>query len=368
MEEFDNVDVTEIQGIGPASAAALGDIAVFHVFDLLRADTNHLHAAVSNLASVEQVQAWREMASLLRVRGMNSQWAEALVKANMGSVAQLRGQSVEELGQIFAEAKANQIIPDTPSISVIAEMKADAAALHYSGAIYGKVTKQNGSPLNNCKVRFGFEETTTNQYGRFNLFRLPLGRNLALFIEKSNYQTLVVNQPNLLVNDVTVQTEIFTLQSSTAASTQSDQILREIDGDELPVPSGHRVRQKTHTADQVVNGDILKVRYFYKRSSDVNLVSRFKTYDNGEFMVDVYRIPESDLPDDLEIGNHVRYSNDQFEKIDMNSETLRVELARRRMSKIIRSQPRATTADGLKNMVSFFVREMISQGLLRRLS
>jgi Domain of unknown function (DUF4332) len=89
---------------------------------------------VSDIASLEEVRGWRQMAALLEVREATTQWAEALVESGVRTLAALHEDRLDELQAIFDRAKADGKIPDVPTQVQMAEMLKDAALLDAQGS------------------------------------------------------------------------------------------------------------------------------------------------------------------------------------------------------------------------------------------
>ncbi len=86
-----------IEGIGPAIEQRFRQVAVFTVYDPLRASASRLGTVVSALASFDAVRSWRQMATLLEAEAVTPQWAEALVKSGIASRSDLRRPGHSEL-------------------------------------------------------------------------------------------------------------------------------------------------------------------------------------------------------------------------------------------------------------------------------
>ena len=106
--------VSAIEGIGPSIENLLRPKGVHTVYDLLRAPSPALHEVVADVASLQQVRSWRQMASLLEVATMTPQWAEALVKARTTSISELRRRHLTEVRSMFAEAREAHSIKTFP--------------------------------------------------------------------------------------------------------------------------------------------------------------------------------------------------------------------------------------------------------------
>lgn len=337
-----NTPVEAIEGIGPAAAEAFNRVGVFTVFDLLRGTAERLHSAVADTASLEEVMAWRAMASLLQVDEVRPQWAEALVGADVTSIEDLHDKTLDELSEVFRAAKEAGTIPDVPTPAQVAAMMADAAVLRYSGALTGTVMDAEGERAAGATVHLGAWEATTDDRGRFRFIRVPLGRTLPLRIDHADHLTLQQSEVPISRSVDTIAVSVFRLtrpaqgQPSTAGPVVS---LSELEGDVIPVPSGQPVREKPMDPANLRPDDVLMVNSFYKSAPDVKLVSRFKSYVDGEIHVHTLRIPEAELPAGTKRGDHFLHSGGQLTPIEMSTPKLHRLKVRLRVRKALGGRP-----------------------------
>jgi hypothetical protein len=334
--------VASIEGIGPVAAEAFNRVGVFAVFDLLRTTAERLHPAVAELASLDKVKAWRAMASLLQVDEVSPQWAEALVGANVTTIEELHDKTLDQLSELFRAAKGAGTIPAVPTPAQIAAMMADAAVLRYSGALIGTVMDAEGERAAGATVHLGTRETTADERGRFRFIRVPLGRILPLRIEHAEHVSLQQSEPPISRSVDAFAVEVFRLsrpepgQPSVVGPALS---LSELDGDVIPTPAGQPVREMPMDPAQLRPNDILMVNSFYKSAPDVKLVSRFKSYIDGEIRVHTLRIPVAELPAGTKRGDHFRHSVGQLMPIEMSTPELQRLKVKLRVHKALGGQP-----------------------------
>jgi Domain of unknown function (DUF4332) len=199
-----------IEGIGPATARALEGIGAYSVFDLLRTSVETIHPAVSSLASVAEVRRWRSMAALLHVVVVTPQWAEALVRADVRTIADFRGLKLSELEGIFTEARRDGVVPDVPSAVDMAEMLKHAASLLCSGAFMGTVRDRQGAPIEGATVGIGALRETTDARGRFRIVGIPMLRPPILEIAHPGFRP-VRGKVRAVRSFDTLEVRIFTL-------------------------------------------------------------------------------------------------------------------------------------------------------------
>jgi hypothetical protein len=331
--------VTLIEGLGPATATRLAATGIHFVLDLLRLTPQALHSIVATTHSLEQVHHWRLMANLLEIEPMTPQWAEALVAAGVGTVEELSRRDLSWLAQAFAQAQSSGLIPDVPSSDQIGEMQRDATAVFYTGSLTGTVVDSNQAPVVGARVRLGFLETVTNSRGRFRLVRIPLGTTPPLEVLAPSLPPLSVAAPLITADPEAVVVQVFRLAPASANSTQSLS-LSEFDGDLLPAMSGLPVKTEDQDPAQLRQGDIFMVQKFYKRTPDAMLVSRFRDFRAGEFVVRTARVPTANLPNGIAVKDHVTLRATAFEKVEFGPLKHQVALATRRFEKL---HPQPTT-------------------------
>ncbi|HYX72090.1 MAG TPA: DUF4332 domain-containing protein [Nitrososphaera sp.] len=317
--------VTVIEGIGDATAARLEQANVHFVFDLLRGSIRTVHAAVASLASEAEVRFWRQMASLLQVAEVDAQAAEALVRAGTTSVEELSHKSLDAIEDVFSQAREQGTIPNIYSANQISAMLRDAAVLRHTGTITGTVRNGEGEPVADATVRIGNIEQRSDARGRFRLLRIPLGTSLPLFIAHGDYLPRLIESPNITRDVNTLGVQVFIMEKRADASTPQAPLLSlsEMDGDTLPITSGQRVRTVELDKDKLRPSDILKLSKLYKSVPEAQLVSRFKSFIDGEILIHTLRLPLNMLPAQAQAGDHFLVSNGALVKIRMDAEKLR---------------------------------------------
>jgi hypothetical protein len=331
--------VSAIDGIGPAIEAGLTRLGIFVVFDLLRATAEHVHAAVKSDASLANVESWRHQAALLQVQAVTPAWAAALVRAGVLSVDGLATKSASAIAQILAAAPGAAAAPTADQIG---EMLADANVLTYTGCIPGTVLDQKKKPIRNVTVRLGTVQTTTDARGRFRLLRIRLGTTLPLRLEHPDYRAQIVTPPPISEDVAAIGARRFQLKKG---RTPKPRVLSELNGDVVPVPPGQSFRQKMVPAAELRRGDILLLREFYQNQVDVQLVSRFKSFEDGSVLIRTVRLPLSRLPANPApaIGDNFRWTGTKFVRIELTPSDLHREKVVRRMTKEFAGRPRPRT-------------------------
>lgn len=341
--DYNREPVTAIEGIGPAFAAALGTVGIHTVFDLLRWSPAEIHESVATRASLDQVLGWTGAAGLLQLEGMNPQWAEALVSGGINGVEALYAATRDEVETVLDAAAAAGTIPGAPSASERAVFLRDAGVLRFTALTDGTVVDEDRNPLVNVTLHLGGSTAETNDQGRFRLLRLPAWERPPLRIEHPGFDLLLVEEPVLVAGPQMIMHEVYRLRALAPEEQPTVFELSEIEGDELPEPSGHVIRAKAKLLSEVAEGEILEVHEFYASAADAKLVSRFRVYRNGDFVVPYVRVPRARLEDDPEIGDRFEFRNDSFHKVDLSTVEIRRRILARICKKAFAGRPRPQT-------------------------
>jgi uncharacterized protein DUF4332 len=346
--------VSAIEGIGPATAAALAQVGVWTVLDLVRVRFDVVHGAVRTLASTAEVRSWRRMALLLEVAEMTPQWAEALVKKKVEGIDELFRKRLDEIDALMRQAKEDAVIQDPPTTTQIAEMLKDAAVLCHTGVLVGTVFDSGWHPLPGAVIRVGPGQTKSDAHGHFRVFRIPLGKRTPLQISHPDHAALLVEQPRIATDVGVVGGQTFQLKPR-SSETAAPGVLSELDGDVLPA-TYRRARQVSMAPDALRAGDVLVVREFYSAAPDVQLVSRLKAYRDGDLLVYTVRLPVSRLPSGVQLKDQFRVVNGELVRVEMSPAQLQRLKLRLRLRKAFAGRPRPASDDERRA----FVREALS--------
>jgi hypothetical protein len=305
--------LSAIEGIGPAKARALEEIGAYFVFDLLRASVERLHQAVSSLASVTEVRRWRSMAALLHVAVVTPQWAEALVGADVRTVTDLARLTLDELEAVFAEARRNRVVPDTPSAVQMAEMLKHAASLACSGALMATVRDAQGAPIEGASVRIGPRHETTDARGRFRIVGISMLRSPVIEVAHPRFRPLRGRLRTVRSFDtLDVRTIRLTRLPIGTTAAPPPVALTQLNGDTIPAPAGQPMVPVEVGREALQNGDVLRVIHFYADGTDAKLVSKLLSYEDGRFVVRWCRVPRNALPPAAQLRDHVRVKDGAF--------------------------------------------------------
>jgi hypothetical protein len=90
---------------------------------------------------------------------------------------------------------------------------------------------------------------------------------------------------------------------------------------------------------QLRPNDILMVNSFYKSAPDVKLVSRFKSFVDGEISVHTLRIPVAALPAGTKRGDHFQNSGGELTPIEISTTDLHRLKVRLRVHRALGGRP-----------------------------
>ncbi|HEV8359673.1 MAG TPA: DUF4332 domain-containing protein [Candidatus Thermoplasmatota archaeon] len=95
--------VIDVEGIGPAYEQRLKALGIHTTRDLWHANTGDVATKLGVGSGL--VREWQQMAELMALKGIGKQYAEVLVKAGIGSIAQLRAADPDEIAQRIEKAE-----------------------------------------------------------------------------------------------------------------------------------------------------------------------------------------------------------------------------------------------------------------------
>lgn len=299
--------ILDVEGIGPAIAARLQQVGVARIGDLLWVRPAVVHGAADDLCSAAQVERWRRMAILMQVDEITPQWAEALVRHGADSLEAVYLRPAAELAALFAAAVEENVIPAAPDAATIGEMKTEAAVLHWSGAIQGEITDDQGRPVAGVRVVLGGQSTTSDARGRYRLAYVNApGAQSPLWLKKTGFRTLKVEPAPVVWDDLLHRVTRHVL-SPVPVGQEVLERFSEFDGDDMPAMGACGVRVVEVDAAQLRPGDVFKVTDFYTRWPQAKLLSRFRDYEDGEMVAYKVRYPMAQMPQGVQIGDFVLF-------------------------------------------------------------
>ena len=237
----------------------------------------------------------------MQLRGVDPQLAEGLVTVGCRSLADFAWRPLSELETSLADAQAKGVLPEVPGSDVLAAAQVDAATLHFTGTVSGVVLDADERPVAGCAVRVGRRRGTTSDSGRFRITRVPLGRpTYELVLEKEGFETRVEAGLRPAHGDGTLELRTFQLDPAPASAPEPRR-LSELEGNRLPPMAGQPIA--IEELPELRARDVLKVREL--EGDDAVLLSKFRAYSAGSFLVGRARVPASSLPADAKAGDVV---------------------------------------------------------------
>jgi len=116
--------IEEIEGIGPAYAEKLSAAEIKTTEDLLKLcchASGRKAAAEKTGVSEAQLLKWANMADLMRISGVGSEYSELLEAAGVDTVKELRNRNAENLAAKMAEVnEVKELTRSVPSEKVVA--------------------------------------------------------------------------------------------------------------------------------------------------------------------------------------------------------------------------------------------------------
>lgn len=125
--------IEEIEGIGPANAKKLAAADISTTAGLLKlcCDARGRKATAEKTGVSEgQLLKWANMADLMRISGVGSEYSELLEAAGVDTVKELRNRNAANLAAKMAEVNATKKLTRTvPSEKTVSKWVAQAGAL-----------------------------------------------------------------------------------------------------------------------------------------------------------------------------------------------------------------------------------------------
>ncbi len=281
-----DLPITAIEGVGPATAERLEPIQVERIADLFFVSDAQVHRACADVASFEEAAAWRQMAALMEVEGVDAQRAEALVVGGIETVEELAGKHLSVLIEVFQAAIDSGHLGALPDTDEAARMLASATRIEMGAVAMGRLVDADGQPVAGATLRAGWRSAQSDARGRFRIAGIHGGLNHGLRIERDGaspqwLETTFVHDPRLIGGPTLV------LPAEVASG------LDEFDGDALPPFEGFEVRTVRFEDDTPREGEVLRVQGFYASADDVRMASIYRAFEAGEVLVRKARLPMS---------------------------------------------------------------------------
>jgi len=282
--------VDQLPGASAAAVSALRALTVFGTADLLRANPARMLATVPGLDRVI-LRRWVGYAQLLDVEDLTPALASAALAARIESLDTFATRPLATLRAIAAAAGAQ--LDDDALIALVR----GALAVSLGHALNGTVLDSAGVPAVGVTVAAAGRRVDTDDRGRFRLVALgPEPLTVSIFPAPGRVKRFdrVRSVPHSAREGRT-----FKLPARPARIRS----LSQLRGEALPALGSAPLRARVQTAPPVAH-DVLQV-VERLAGGDWRLVSRYLDFADDVFVARVYRIPPSQLPADIAIGDEV---------------------------------------------------------------
>ncbi len=350
-----SASVSVIEGIGPVLTGKLSVGGIATLLDLIRRPADLVHAAVASDASLAQVRAWKQMARLLQIDGLTPQTVEALVTGGVTSIDEVSHARFDSLRDLFAKAVADGRLKESPASNAVAAMIACATLLAATGNVTGRIAGPDGAGIAGAAVSVGTATTRSGADGCFRLVGVRLGGGLPPVIRHLDFLALVVNDPPVGLNPGIVKMGHFQLQRADDSSVvviSAPTRLSELDGDILPPIQGVPVRTVRLAATELRERDLLMLRALPEGNDDAELVSRFKSYERGEIVVNTLRLPQAQLPAGAKVKDHFVVQRGRLAPVKDEPRSVLAHKVSMRVRKQLGPIPRGLPAAELKRVLA----------------
>ena len=224
----------------------------------------------------------------------------------------------------------------------IAAIQRDAAVISHCGAVAGTVRAPDGTLASGVEVRCGPVYVTTDRRGRFRLLRIPLrSRRQAILLRHPQFGVTVVDPAPVVPDSRAVSVTDFVLEA--AGRGTRPQVLRERDGDRLPPFNGLPVRENRIALSDANSRDLFVLRRLPRGGAEVELLSRFRSFAAGEFIVTVCRVPRQRLPKDARAGEHFRLEQGKLVRVRVSEAGMAFRRRLRRVTQALGRQAHPRT-------------------------
>ncbi len=126
--------IQEIEGIGPSYATKLAEASVRTTTDVLKKCCDAKgRAEVSQRTGISEGQLlkWANMADLMRIKGVGSEYSELLEAAGVDTVKELRMRNPENLAQKMREVnQVKRLSRATPGVKSVEKWVAQASRMN----------------------------------------------------------------------------------------------------------------------------------------------------------------------------------------------------------------------------------------------
>lgn len=312
--------VSEIEGIGPATAGSLSELGIDYLNDFLR-NTPPFLASQSDF-SLEKFEEWRSSALLLELEGMDKQLAEALVEDGVVDPEHLSILNLDELSEMVSLALADDRVDEIPGSAQLAALQVKAARFTYGRQVQGRVIDEQGMPIEGAEVKLAGNSTLSNSKGYWRVTGInPIGNVRVLAIKEGHV--------SYLLDDVIPEGDLYSLELLEivmSAGVSEAIVLDEYLGDDLGLLDDYVIDEVNRDEEELREGDLFKVSYHYV-NGDIKFTSMFLAMSNEYLQVFCFRVAGQYFDSPPELYTYWKVQNGQVVPSDVTDGSLLISKA-----------------------------------------
>jgi hypothetical protein len=298
-------DITEIQGIGPATKTELASTGISKSEDLLCLPDAQLAGYLGNMARLTPenlLNLYIPQARFLRLSGMTGQYAEGLARSSFYTYRHLVNAGADQVLDGLLRRQQEGIIPESPSAEIVLSWQLEAAKLLGTGLLY--LTVQDAAD----ETRIESATVRTNGLGFDS--RVPIEfasderGNVIIEGFQPGKHTIVVSKNGYKNGQSTF--EIFSEQPTRvhielSQGEHSPVVRDEREGDPLFI--GPRSAVVERRVDKDYFAEPPPIRVIDVRATGVLVCSVLRRQVDDTIEALTFLLPQNELPNDIEVGD-----------------------------------------------------------------
>ena len=307
--------VSEIEGIGPATAELLSDLGIDYLNDFLR-NTPPFLASQSDF-SLEKFEEWRSSTLLLELEGMDKQLAEALVEDGVIDPEHLSILDLDELSQMVTNALADDRVDEIPGPAQLAALQVKAAKVTFGRQVQGRVQDENGVPIEGVEMKIAGHSTLSNSKGYWRVIGLNPISTIRVLAIKEGYVSHVVD-------DVIPESDMYSMEIMDIvmpAGVSEAIVLDEYLGDDLGTLDDYVIDEVNLGEEEIREGDLFKVSYHYV-NGDIKFTSMYLSMSNEYLQVFCFRVSGEHFHSPPELYTYWKVQDGQIVPSDVSDGSL----------------------------------------------
>jgi hypothetical protein len=304
----------EIEGIGPARAEALRAKGITTIAEMFGAGAPRVHALCPTAGKAE-VGEWFCKAMLLRVPGVTSDLADALVKGGTRSVSKLAAADLADLEAAVTHSRsAPGGLRSTVTLYELAGLQKAAWKLQGFGMLAGRLRHRNGQPVQGAVVNIGAREAATGSNGWYAFDKVDIGE-IHIRI-RLRTRPLPLEMPAVEVRDGKLTGPLLHRLTTSPEAEFNLPVMREMDGHPIAFRRGSRLELVTRPLEEFADGSLLQVRHLGK-DGYARLLCFYKERLGNLIYIPRARVKTADLPQGAVDGSMLRYTSGKLELTDL---------------------------------------------------